>query len=214
MGLVCVSAANAVEVISARHDVDTNSIVAELRFGGGLSDDHKFRLKLDGACAESFPVQCSAEIIHSTTDRGEALRRRTVSLSLADAKIQGDYFQDAKITVRGKSTFVVVRLNGIPAPSKVKADEECVSHTGSKIQIISKNRLVTVTSTEGEKSEITILKTTSRLLESNPTQFKTTYELKDGRSLITVYRGHNKTGTGQWLRVDGSYSPEFKCKNL
>jgi hypothetical protein len=136
-----------------------------------------------------------------------------VSLSLAEAKIQGDYFENAKITIRGNSTRVVVSLKGIPEPAKVKADEECVSHTGSSIQIFAKKRLVVVTSTEGEESEIKIQKTESRLLESNPTQFRTKYELKDGRSLITLYRGESKTGVGQWLRVDGSYSPEFKCKS-
>lgn len=39
---------------------------------------------------------------------------------------------------------------------------------------------------------------------------QTTYKLDDGRSVVTSFRGEQRTGTGYFIRLNGEASPQFK----
>lgn len=94
--------ANAAEVLSAKLDASKKNILVDVRYGGGCKK-HEFSLKL-GACLESYPVQCSADLIETIEggfDACESIRMETAVISLKKAGLTDTYFERARLTILG-----------------------------------------------------------------------------------------------------------------
>lgn len=91
------------EVQSARYNANTNAIEIDVTYGGGC-EEHKFKLQM-GACLESFPVSCSAQLIDVSDnyDPCEAMVGETVSITLKEAGLDDDYFNGAWISIEGSN---------------------------------------------------------------------------------------------------------------
>lgn len=98
----------------AKLDSSKKNILIDVVYSGGCGK-HDFTLKLEG-CAESFPVQCSAQLIEKTDDFCEALISSTVVISLEEYKLNDSYYERASLKITGdkdetgKSSSATVRL--------------------------------------------------------------------------------------------------------
>lgn len=95
--------ANAAEVISAKLDASKKNILVDVRYGGGCKK-HEFSLKVGPACLESFPVQCSADLVETIEggfDACESIRFETAVISLKKAGLTDSYFDRASLTIYG-----------------------------------------------------------------------------------------------------------------
>lgn len=204
--------ANAAEVTGARLENNGKDLIVSVVHGGGCGT-HKYDLDLQG-CAESMPVQCKAVLKHTGRDNCEAIISREAKFNLATLGIKGDYYANGSLTIKGdNNSSATVRLPGNPTPDRPLPGGktvECVTHTGSILVINERLRTVTIETTSGEKSSYKITATEAMVLESMPPQYQTTYKLDDGRSVVTNFRDTAKTGTGNFIRIGGEYSPEFK----
>ncbi len=199
--------ASAVEVVGAKLDASAENLIVTVRHGGGCGE-HNYKLVLAG-CAESMPVQCQATIKHSTADFCEAYLTREATFNLKEYGLTTSYYKDAKFTIKGdRNTSATVTLSKKQASTSTDKIR-CMTHTGSILDITGKT--VTLTTTENETNEYNVVGTNVMVLESLPSIFQVVYKLDDGRSIETNFRGESKTGTGQFIRIDGSRSPEFKC---
>lgn len=111
--LVLAGNAFAAEVKSAAYNAAKNAIEVDVVYGGGCKE-HKFELKV-GACRETFPVQCSAQLVDLTSgDFCEALVRRKVTISLSDAHLDESYYSQASLLIAGDgNSKAVIRLPSI-----------------------------------------------------------------------------------------------------
>lgn len=89
----------AAQIRSARLDASKKNILIDVTYGGGCGK-HSFKLDLKG-CAESYPVQCQAELVHQTKDMCEALIGNTVVISLADYGLNTSYYSKGSLTITG-----------------------------------------------------------------------------------------------------------------
>lgn len=198
---------SAVEVKSAKLDATGENLLVTVVHGGGCGD-HDYKLELKG-CAESMPVQCQATIKHTTNDFCEALISREAKFNLKALGLTTEYYKDASLTIKGdQNSSATVRLI---KPAKIVATESvrCMTHTGSILEI--DNEVVTLTTTANEVNEYNVVGKRVIVLESFPSILQTTYKLDDGRSIVTSFRDGTKSGNGQFIRVDGTRSPEFTC---
>ena len=105
--------ASAVEIKDARVDASAGTLEVDIAYGGGC-EEHKFELKVSNICLESFPVQCSAEVVDVSAkpDMCEAYLFRTVKFVLSDYKLNDSYFEKARFTIYGsdpsKSVTVIL----------------------------------------------------------------------------------------------------------
>lgn len=108
--LVMAGNAFAAEVKSAKYNAAKKGIEIGVKYGGGCKE-HKFELQV-GTCLESFPVQCSAELVDLTNDDFcEALVSRTIFISLDNAGLNESYYSSATINIKGDNqSRVAVRL--------------------------------------------------------------------------------------------------------
>lgn len=200
--------AGAVEVVGAKLDSTAENLIVTVSHGGGCGQ-HNYELVLSG-CAESMPVQCKAKIKHITTDFCEAILTREAKFNLKQYGLNTPYYKNAKFTIVGddNSSATVTLVTKKPeATSSEKV--RCMTHTGSILEISGKT--VTLTTTSNESAEYAVVGTRVIVLESLPSIYQTTYKLDDGRSIQTSFRSGSKSGTGEFIRVDGSRSPEFTC---
>jgi hypothetical protein len=86
-------------VKSAQLDASKKNIVLEVTYSGGCGP-HEFSLALQG-CAETFPVQCQAQLIEKTEDFCEALVATSVVISLAEASLTDSYYQNGSLSITG-----------------------------------------------------------------------------------------------------------------
>lgn len=202
----------AAEILDAKLDAQGLNILATVKYGGGLSQDHKFSLKLKG-CFETMPVQCKAELIHISNDAGEALLIREIKLSLAENGLVGNYFANGHLTILGDNdSKVAVKLPAVLPPAVTRPGiVACVTHTGSLLEIDTRAQRVTLQAQTGESAVYSIVGVNTRSLESLPPVLQTTYKLNDGRSIVTSFRGSDKKGTGVFVRLTGELSPSFEC---
>jgi hypothetical protein len=98
----------AAEIQKARYNPNTKSIELEVRHGGGC-DEHFFSLDV-GACAQTFPVQCEATLVHETHDTCEAYIGSSVSISLKEAGLNKSYYSGASLTITYGNSEATVRL--------------------------------------------------------------------------------------------------------
>ena len=81
---------------------ETQKVELSVSYGGGCST-HSFELELASGCAESFPVQCYLDLVHTTDkpDICEAYITQNIELSLPSEMLTDSYFQRAFITIIG-----------------------------------------------------------------------------------------------------------------
>ena len=226
--------AEATMIRDARIDSTGKNLLLDVTYGGGCGE-HDFSLELQG-CAESFPAQCTAKLIHRTQDFCEALISKTVTVNLAQNGIKGSYYSEASLQVyvdmngNGKQdkndlgmlseTSAVVRLpkmkdsddSGVPVGGQVSSIVTCTTHTGSKLKIFALENEVQLTTTNGEVHIYQVSEKSHKFLESNPPQLQTKYALDDGRSIVTTFMDDRITGKGYFVRLDGTTSPAFTCQ--
>lgn len=78
------AAANAAIVNSARLSASGKSVIVNLTYGGGCRE-HTFKLKLNDVCLESYPAQCSADVVETIVggfDMCEAIITKEVSFNI------------------------------------------------------------------------------------------------------------------------------------
>jgi hypothetical protein len=202
----------AVEVVSAKLDAAKENIIVTVRHGGGCGD-HKYTLVM-GSCQETFPVQCSASIKHMTSDMCEAYLTKEATFSLSKNGLKDKYYDGANLRIVGDNnssaalTLPKTSSANVVTPASGKK-VRCVTHTGSELGI-GEGKVVLKT-TDAKSAEYKIVKTEMRSIETFPSIDQMTYKLDDGRSLQTEFTSGKKTGTGQFIRLDGTYSPEFAC---
>jgi hypothetical protein len=102
-------------VKSAKLDDAKKNILIDVMYGGGCGK-HDFSLQVN-SCMESYPVQCSAQLVHVTNDHCEALIHTTVVIPLAQYKLDTQYFKQGSLQILGdvdwqtnKASSAVVRL--------------------------------------------------------------------------------------------------------
>ncbi len=93
------SQAFAATVVSTRLDAKQENILIDVVYGGGCGE-HKFSLSV-GACMESEPAQCPADLIHETNDSCRMLIRKTVVFPLVDLGFSDVYYRGASLTIFG-----------------------------------------------------------------------------------------------------------------
>src|SRR5688500_223643 len=86
-------------VKSAKLDESQKNILIEVTYGGGCAK-HDFSLKM-GSCLESYPVQCSAQLIDNTVDPCEAIINKTITISLEKAGLTDSYYERASLVITG-----------------------------------------------------------------------------------------------------------------
>lgn len=84
---------------SAKLDDSKKNILIHVTYSGGCGK-HEFSLKLDG-CFESYPVQCSAQLIEKTEDTCEALIADTVVIPLEQYELNEDYYKNGSLKITG-----------------------------------------------------------------------------------------------------------------
>ena len=87
---------------SGSYNAETQKVELSVSYGGGCSK-HSFALELASGCLESFPVQCSLNLIHTTDkpDMCEAIITQKVELSLPSFMLTDSYFERAFVTIIG-----------------------------------------------------------------------------------------------------------------
>ena len=89
----------AATIRAARIDDSGRNILIDVTYGGGCGK-HDFSLKLH-ACLESYPVQCSADLIEKTNDVCEALVSSQVSINLHQYGLDDRYFSRGTLKITG-----------------------------------------------------------------------------------------------------------------
>ncbi len=105
----------AATVHSAKLDKTKKNILVEISYSGGCKT-HKFNLKM-GACLETYPVTCSAELKETTVggpDLCEALVGETVTLNLSQYRLDEAYYAGGSLTITGDND-----ANGKPSSAIV-----------------------------------------------------------------------------------------------
>ncbi len=105
----------AATVHSAKLDASKKNILVDVSYGGGCKK-HTFTLKM-GACLETYPVQCSAELVEKTIggfDACEAIVGQTVTINLAKYRLDEAYFTRGSLAITGDRD-----MNGQPSSATV-----------------------------------------------------------------------------------------------
>ncbi len=101
------------KILSGKYDAAKGSIELEVSYGGGCGD-HAFELKV-GACQETSPVGCTAELIHKTNDACEALVAGKASIKLKDAKLDDAYYSKGGLVIKGsEGSKASIKLPALP----------------------------------------------------------------------------------------------------
>lgn len=203
--------AGAAQVTGAR--IVGDELIVNVRHGGGCGE-HKYELVL-GGCLESMPAQCRAELKHSTNDFCEAILSREAKFSLRELGLLDSYYASASLTIEGSggsstTVYLPAEASKRPAPRASENVVECVTHTGSLLTIDEVARSISLETTAGKKADFRIVGQNLKVLESMPPVYQETYQMDDGRSVVTMFRGEQRTGTGYFIRLGGETSPEFK----
>ncbi len=89
----------AATVRGARLDANKKMILVDVTYGGGCGK-HEFSLEV-GGCFETYPVRCSAKLIHKTQDACEKLISNTVAINLSEHKLDDRYYSKGSLTITG-----------------------------------------------------------------------------------------------------------------
>jgi hypothetical protein len=200
------AAAQAATINSASYDASTQLISVDVTYGGGCKK-HTFKLKMN-ACAESFPVQCTADLIDLTKgDFCEALVSQTVTFKAADYGLMDSYYDNASLVIKGSDdseAFIqLTRLGGGNVGSGEKV-VTCPTSSGKIIKFLPEFGEVHYLNADGSdwKSHDDGLNFKTLILESHPPQISVTIKDDEGEKV------------GGWLFTDGaaSFSAQYRGK--
>jgi hypothetical protein len=108
------SSAFAAKILDVRLDAENKHLLIDVAYTGGCGD-HQFQLKMNDVCLETYPVQCSAQLLHKTNDSCEALLSGTVVVNLKKAGLVDPYFSEARLTIydelRSATTVRLPKIN-------------------------------------------------------------------------------------------------------
>ncbi len=92
----------AAQINSGSFNSETKKVELSVSYGGGCST-HSFELKLASGCMESYPVQCSLLLVHTTDkpDMCEAYITKNLELDLPANMLNDNYFERAFLTITG-----------------------------------------------------------------------------------------------------------------
>lgn len=110
--LFIIFGAEAANILSARLDADQKNIVMDVEYSGGCRK-HVFKLKLDDACLETYPVQCSAQLVEEIdggVDDCQRIIQEQAVVSLKKHKLHDEYFKGARLTIFGDNSSVSLKL--------------------------------------------------------------------------------------------------------
>jgi|GEM_PF-1121300 len=95
---------NSFQISGARWDAKKKAIAVDVSYGGGCFK-HKYDLKLNHGCAETFPVQCDLLMsdVSKEADVCEALVSETVYFTLKQARLNDSYYSGARLTISEKN---------------------------------------------------------------------------------------------------------------
>ncbi|MBA2405788.1 MAG: hypothetical protein H0V66_13515, partial [Bdellovibrionales bacterium] len=125
--------------------------------------------------------------------------------------LKDSYYSGASLNIVGDGATKAALVLPVKGATNTVGTKKvrCTTHTGSKL-VIGDGKVV-LTTTDGKSAEYKIVKADAVSIETYPSIDQITYKLDDGRSLQTEFTSGEKTGTGQFIRLDGNRSPEFAC---
>ncbi len=94
--------ASAAEINGGVFNPVTKKVELNVSYGGGCSE-HSFELEPINGCLESFPVQCTLSLLHTTDkpDFCEAFITRDLELDLPAEFFSDAYYTGAYLTIMG-----------------------------------------------------------------------------------------------------------------
>ncbi|WP_408096805.1 hypothetical protein ACJVC5_17350 [Peredibacter sp. HCB2-198] len=110
--LFIVFGAEAAHILSARLDSDQKNLLIDVAYSGGCKK-HIFKLKMDGMCLETYPVQCAAELkeeIEDGEDYCQGIIRHQAVFSLRKHKLHDEYYRGAKLTIYNRKSSFSLKL--------------------------------------------------------------------------------------------------------
>lgn len=204
---------SAAEVLDAKIDAAGENIEVTVSYGGGCFE-HQFKLQM-GGCLESYPVQCAAKVVDVTkeVDICEAIIMKKVTFNLKAHGLDKSYYANGSLTLSGDGGTSASVI--IPDASKKPVKENvvrCETHTGSLLTINKDKKTIDIVAIGGEKLSLLIVGSQYRSIETFPAIEQITYKLDDGRSVRTEFIIGDNVGTGNYIRLNGDFSPEFECR--
>ena len=103
----------AAQINSGRFNAKTQKVELNVSYGGGCAQ-HSFELQLVGGCAESMPVKCYLNLVHST-DQQDLCRKiivQNLELNLPEGMLTENYYRRALLNIRGDgNSFLSIDSN-------------------------------------------------------------------------------------------------------
>lgn len=202
-----------VDLRKAQIDAAGENLVVDVQHGGGC-EEHKYVLEMEG-CAESMPVQCTAVVRDLTFDACEAIVGGTATFNFAELGLNTAYYSNASLVVKGARSSVTVTLpdfSGASTGASTTATDRtvCVTNTGAQLTVNGDKTEATLIPVLGYAVSYGITNARAVVIETMPSIEQWTYSLDDNRKLVIEFQWGQKVGTGHWIRLDGTASPEFK----
>lgn len=111
-----------------------------------------------------MPVQCQAELVHTTNDFCEALLYRTAVINLEITGIKGEYYSGGSLTIKGdngsKATITLPEFaRAVPSVVSARAVPQVAwtTHAGSELQVFETEKVLSLVTKTGEKSQYGIV---------------------------------------------------------
>lgn len=102
--IIGITNANAAKVVGAKLDASQRNILVDVVHGGGCGT-HDYRLEVNPSCLESYPVQCTAKLVHISDDICEALLFKTAVFSLDELGLTDAYYSGASLRITGSKDW-------------------------------------------------------------------------------------------------------------
>ncbi len=190
------AAAQAASVRSAKYDAKTEIITVEVTYAGGCKE-HKFKLRMN-ACMETYPVQCSADLVDLTKgDFCEALVSKTVTFKAGDYGLLDSYYDNGSLEIIGSDrTSASIQLKRIGGGSMEPqlVTYSCPTASGKTVRFLPSYGEVHYLNADGSewKQHDDGLNFDELILESHPPQISVTIIDDEGENV------------GGWHHVDGA----------
>lgn len=110
--LFIVFGAEAAQILSAQLDSDQRNLLVDVVYSGGCKR-HLFKLRMHDECLETYPVQCSADLIEEIEggeDSCQSIIRHQAVFGLKRHKLHDEYFRGAKLTIFSNNSSVSLKL--------------------------------------------------------------------------------------------------------
>lgn len=129
---------------------------------------------------------------------------------------QQSYKSVLNIAMQMATTIFIVNAIGFsafaaPVLPPVLHRVACVTNTRSTLSIDLGIKEAVVDSTAGDHVVIQITNVIYEPIDTKPQIDSYTFDLNDGRKILVQFTSLKNYGTGNWVRLDGTYSPNFRC---